>query len=100
MAKTGRIKVDYDQALAQANKLDELVKECDDQTNKINKIIGQIEEYWRGDSGTLMVEKCREWMVKQMQQSGSLYLEAKAIRRVVAELQEAERKTIEEINRT
>ena len=98
MSDTGRIKVDYDKCLAQANRLDELSKKCDEQSNKMNKLIGKLQEVWLGASGNAMADKCREWMVNQLQQGGKLYLEAKAIRRVVYELQEAERKAIEKIN--
>ena len=100
MSDTGRIKVDYDNALAQANKLDELTKRCDEQSNKMNQLINRLQSVWEGESGALMVEKCREWMVKQSQQGGTLFLEAKAIRRVVNDLQEAERRAIESINQS
>ena len=100
MSDKGRIKVDYDKALSQANKLDELSKQCEEQLKKMGKMMGSLPEIWQGRSAISMLERCQVWLNAQLQQSVILSSEANAIREVVNELKEAERKTIEEINIT
>ncbi len=82
----GRIRVDYDNALAQAKKLEEAKKLCAEQVNTIRGIVSTLEECWQGNSGAAMSEKFAEWMERQVMQEARLELEAKRIKKVVEEL--------------
>ena len=97
MAK-GRIRVDYDNALTQAAKLEELSKQCQGQNRKMDMLIDLISETWCGKSGERMRDICRAWKNTQLGQQVRLEMEANKIRNVVESLKEAEQRTIEEIN--
>lgn len=93
-----RIRVDYDNALAQATKLEKLAEQCQTQYRMMGKVVDLIPQIWCGRSGEQMQAICQAWTNKQMQQFVALNMEAGKIRQVVNDLREAEQRTIEEIN--
>ncbi len=94
----GRIRVDYDNALAQAAKLDELSEQCQKQYKNMGRVVNSIPDSWKGSSGELIQEKCQAWINYQLQLSLRLKDEANSIRKIVNDLKEADNKTVEVIS--
>lgn len=93
------ISIDYDNALHQAGVLKEAANQCNDVIKRMNQLIDKLPETWKGASGSLMLEKCQEWVRNQQRESDMIYLQAVLIEQKVQNMREAEGKVINEIHK-
>lgn len=82
------IQVDYDNAIAQAKKLEAAADHCSEVSRTISSQGGDSERYWRGRAGDAMRIKMEETAKELEAVKGQLQSTAAAIRRVAEELRE------------
>lgn len=86
----GRISINYDKALTQADRLNEAREKCESQIRTLNGIKQQLSENWNGESGNAMIEKCDEWLKDNQWIVGELEEIEKSIRDTVENIREAD----------
>lgn len=85
------IQVDYDNAIAQAKKLEAAADYCGEVSGTIRSQEGDSERYWKGRAGDAMRGKMEETAKELEAVKGQLRSAAAAIRRVAEELREKDR---------
>lgn len=86
----GTIRLDYYNAIAQANKLEEARTLCATQVNTLRGIATSLSECWQGNSGTAMIEKFNEWLEVETMQEVMLEAEIQRIKRVAGDIKKAD----------
>lgn len=93
------IQVDYNNAEAQAKKLEQAAAECQDAISTIQKELAELERGWQGNSGDAMKEKLSESLKELTRTKGELEQEAANIRTVAKELLDQDKETAEKVKK-
>lgn len=92
------IHVDYTNARAQARKLDQAANECADIVRNLTTTLNIVSSYWSGDAAEAYKAEIRNEINRLKSTQSELQSVASTIRKVVEDLEEAERKALEKIN--
>ena len=87
---SGSIFIEYEAALAQADRLEQCAEEADRASKSIDVLLGDLAGSWQGDNSTLFAQKCRELQGKINQTASDLRNTASAVQTVARKLKEAD----------
>ncbi len=93
------IQIDFNNAEAQAKKLDQAAAECQDAIRAIQKEYAKLEHSWQGDSGDAMKEKLSETLTKLIKTKAQLEQIAANIRSVAKSLLEHDQESAEKVKK-
>ena len=92
------IRIDYDEAIREANRLRQIASKCQESERLINGLLQEMPSYWQGEAAQKFAEKLEQWK----QENSLIYSEteqlSKVIQRVANEIRIAEQRAIEAIN--
>ncbi len=89
------LSINYDKAITQADRISEAKEKCEHQVSELKKIIQLLSENWNGDSGNAMIEKCNEWITRQLEQANRLDNVEYRIRTTVERIRKADEEASE-----
>lgn len=96
MKSSSEIRVDFQNAMQQAQKLDELANDIDRRVaNKLDETAQSVHAAWKGDSATLYIGKTQELRRQVQQTARTLRDTAEDIRRIARRIYEAEMRALE-----
>lgn len=93
------IQVDFNNAEAQAKKLDQAASECQDAISAIQKELTELERGWQGNSGDAMKEKLTESLAELNKTKAQLEQTAANIRTVAKELLQKDQEAAEKVKK-
>lgn len=85
------IRVDYDNARRQAQKLQAAADDCDEVVRKLKAHMGQLSNYWEGESAEAFINSVQTRIRELQSIKGNIETVAVHIRRVADELEKKER---------
>lgn len=85
------IRVDYDNARRQAQKLQAAADNCDEVVRKLKVRMGQLPNYWEGESAEAFISSVQERIREIQSIKGNIETVAVHIRRVADELEKKEK---------
>ena len=85
------IHVDYDNARRQAQKLQAAADECDEIVRKLKARMGQVPNYWEGESAEAFINSAQARIREIQSMKGNIETVAAHIRRVADELERKEK---------
>lgn len=85
------IRVDYDNARRQAQKLQAAADECDEIIRKLKTRMGQLPNYWEGESAEVFINSVQARIREIQSMKGKIEAVAVHIRRVADELEKKEK---------
>ena len=85
------IRVDYDNARRQAQKLHVAADDCDEIIRKLKTRMGQIPNYWEGESADAFIDSVQMRIREIQTMKGKIETVAAQIRRVASELERKEK---------
>ncbi len=88
----GFVQVDYDNAIAQAKRLDAAADQCGEAFREISLQSGRSERFWQGNSGNAMRAKMAESVRELQRIQGDLRKTAALIRKAAEELRRKDKK--------
>lgn len=96
MKCSSEIRFDFQNAMQQAQKLDELANDIDRRVaNKLDETVQSVHAAWKGDSATLYIGKTQELRRQVQQTARTLRDTAEDIRRIARRIYEAEVRALE-----
>jgi uncharacterized protein YukE len=96
VATAGEILLNYKEALAQANKLDELAAELERiGVSDLNDTFGEISTGWQGDNAEAFLRKARPLASKNQKTVNKIRNTASAIRTIATNVYNAEMRALE-----
>ena len=96
MKSSSEIRFDFQNAMQQAQKLDELANDIDRRVaNKMDETAQNVHAAWKGDSATLYIGKTQELRQQVQQTAKTLRDTAEDIRRIARRIYEAEMRALE-----
>lgn len=81
MKSESTIKMEYNDVIVQANKLDKCVSELQEVTRQLDQVINDLRAGWEGESANLFCSKCDELYVKIKRSSNDVDKTSDVIRR-------------------
>lgn len=88
------IRVDYDNARRQAQKLQAATDECDDVVRKLKTHMGQLSNYWEGEAAEAFFNSVQARIYEIQSIKENIEMVAVHIRRVADELEKKEKEFI------
>ena len=90
----GMIRIDYSEAIGEANRLISVANDCHSNNSKIDSLIKLIPTYWQGESANAFIDELQQWK----KENDSIRTEANelayTIKKVADEIRAAERRAI------
>lgn len=90
----GLIRIDYDEAIREANRLDNMANDCRTINTMVRRLSTLLLDNWQGDAARAYVDKLEEFIRENNSIAGETENLSNTVRRVAREIREAERRAL------
>ncbi len=95
----GIIRIDYQEAIREANRLKTIASECNSNIQYVKRLINIIPNYWQGDAAKAFIDELQEWIRETTRIKNDTTNLSTNIRNVAYQIREAERRAIAAMNK-